>query len=117
MDTGRENIKKTRVTDDLSAVTRLSIPTTHSQRVWIENIGTIESWSLYLGLVSDDIINIEKRTKRRQIITNVVLIRGLGIAMCWTRPIIDSRVIERREMKAKKNTGGPSPPSNHSCIL
>ena len=83
----------------------------------MENIGTIGYWSLDPGLVSDDITNIEKRTKRRRIITNVVLIRGWGISVCWTRSIIDSIVIERIEIKGKNNTGGPIPPSNHSFIL
>ena len=83
----------------------------------MENIGTIGYRSLDRGLVSDDIINIEKRTKRRRIITNVVLIRGWGISVCWTRSIIDSIVIERIEIKGKNNTGGPIPPSNHSFIL
>ena len=82
----------------------------------MEIIGTIGSWSQDLGLASNDITNIDKRIRRRRIITNVVLSSGWVIAVCWTRASSESGVIERRDMKDKNNIGGPIPPSDHSFI-
>ena len=79
----------------------------------MENIRTIGYWSLYRGLVSDEIANIEKGINQRWIITNVVLPSGFGIAVCWTRSNSDSILIEKREMKDKNNVGGQLPPSNN----
>ena len=99
-----------------STVTRLNIPLTHSRKLWTDNTRTVVSWSRDTGLVSNEITNIEKRIKRRRIITNVVLPSGWGIAVCWKIARSDSRVIERRDIKDNNNRGGPSPPSNHSFL-
>ena len=61
-----------------SAVTRMNISVTHSQKSCMENIKTIGSSSRDPGLVSNDITNIEKRINLRPIITNVVLSSGWG---------------------------------------
>ena len=37
VDTGRDNIKNTIVTDDVSPVTRMNIPITHSLKLWMGN--------------------------------------------------------------------------------
>ena len=61
-----------------STATRLNIPVMHSRKLWIESTRTIESLSQDPGLVSNEIANIDKIIKRRQIITNVVLPSGWG---------------------------------------
>ena len=60
MDTGRENFNNTRVIDDVTSRDKNEYPVTHSQKLWIENIRMIGSWSRDPGLLSDNITKIEK---------------------------------------------------------
>ena len=65
----------------------------------MENTRMIGSWSRDPGLVSDEITKIEKGKKWIKIITNVVLSRGWGVAVCWTRSSSDSKETETRDTK------------------
>ena len=62
-----------------STVTRLNIPVTHSQKLWIENTRMIGYWSQDTGLVSNDITKIENIIKLGRIITNLGLPTGWWI--------------------------------------
>ena len=97
--------------------TILNITVTHLQNLWTDNTRMIGYWSRDPLLVSNEINKIEKRIKRIWIITNVVLPRGWGIAVLWTRDRSDSRVIEGRDTEGNNNIGGTSPPSNNSSLI
>ena len=67
-------------------------------------------------MVSNHINKIDKIIKWIQIITNVVLSSGWGVAVCWTRASSEPIVIESRYIKYKNNIVGPIPPGNHSFL-
>ena len=64
-----------------SPVTRMSIPVTYSLKFWMGEIGISRSLSQDPGLVINELNKIDKGKKRIQIITNVVLSGGWGVAV------------------------------------
>ena len=69
---------------------RLNIPVTHFLKLWMGNTRMVGSLSQDPGLVSDEIIRVDKGNIRINIITNLVLPGRWRISVGYTRSSSDS---------------------------